>query len=147
MGCHKQCWNGYNDFRTVQPDSFVEEAWPRHSSFERAALVANTCPADLQTADNSVLRDAWPSTGVSCWATGPAPPTSSVEVRFCRTILCHSRRPSGTVTAVSLWQWQLCGISCPTLLGWSRHCHFSEPIWKHIFLEAHFLKYSAVQEH
>ena len=65
-----------------------KEAWPRHSSIERAALVANTCPADLQTADNSVLRDAWPSTGVSCWATGPAPPTSSVEVRFCQTILC-----------------------------------------------------------
>ena len=22
---HRQCWNGYNEFRTVQPDSFVEE--------------------------------------------------------------------------------------------------------------------------
>ena len=43
-----------------------KEALPRHSSIERAALVANTCPADLQTADNSVLCDAWPSTGVSC---------------------------------------------------------------------------------
>ena len=43
-----------------------KEACPRHSSIERAALVANKCPADLQTADNSVLRDAWPSTGVSC---------------------------------------------------------------------------------
>ena len=42
--------------------------------------------------------------------------------------LCHSRRPSGTVTAVSLWQWQLFGISCQTLLGGSRHYHFSEPI-------------------
>ena len=41
----------------------------------RNCEVVYTCaagrPADLQTADNSVLRDAWPSTGVSCWATGP----------------------------------------------------------------------------
>ena len=121
-----------------------KEARPRHSSIERAALVANTCPADLQTADNSVLRDAWPSTGVSCWATGPAPCTH-VECwgpLLPNYSLCHSRRPSGTVTAVSLWQWQLFGTSCQTLLWWSRHCHLSERIWRHIFLESHFLKYS-----
>ena len=89
-------WAATNNVETATTSSELcssthlskKEAWPRHSSIERAALVANKCPADLQTADNRVLGDAWPSTGVSCWATGPAPPTSSVEVGFCRTILC-----------------------------------------------------------
>ena len=90
MGCHRQCWNGYNEFRTVQPDSFVEERSMTTSLLYWKSCIGCQvkCPADLQTADDSVLRDAWPSTGISCWATGPAPLTSSVEVRFCRTILC-----------------------------------------------------------
>ena len=83
-----------------------------------------------------ILLSYWTgTTHVECW--GPLLPNYSLW-------LCHSRRPSGTVIVVSLWQWQLFGISCQTLLGWSRHCHFSERIRRHILLESHFLKYSEV---